>query len=88
MSNLTLEIISPEGIIFNGDCHIAVVPSVSGDIGFMYGHEEVIALLREGQITVFDDKQNIIKQLDVVSGCAKIDASRKLIVLVDEQKNS
>ena len=83
MSNLKLEIISPEGVIFNGECHLAVAPSVSGDIGFMHGHEAVLALLKEGQITLFDDKQNIIKQIPVVSGTAAVDDSGKLLILVD-----
>ena len=83
MSNLKLEIISPEGVIFNGNCHKAVIPSTLGDIGFMHGHEAVVALIREGQITVFDDKQNIVKQLDVVGGYAEMDGYEKLSVLVD-----
>lgn len=86
MSNLKLEIISPEGVIFSGECHLAVAPSVSGDIGFMHGHEAVLALLKEGQITLFDEKQNIIKQIDAVSGSAAIDDSGKLLILVDEQQ--
>ncbi len=84
MSNLKLEIISPEGIIFNGDCHMAVVPSTLGDIGFMDGHEAVIALIREGQITVFDEKQNIVKQVAVAGGYAEINDSGKLLVLIEE----
>jgi len=83
MSNLKLEIISPEGVIFNGNCHIAVIPSTLGDIGFMYGHEAVVALIREGQITVFDDKQNILKQIDVVGGYVEMNGAEKLSVLVD-----
>jgi len=83
MSNLKLEIISPEGVIFNGNCYMAVIPSTLGDIGFMHGHEAVVALIREGQITVFDDKQNIVKQLDVVGGYAEMDGYENLSVLVD-----
>lgn len=83
MSNLKLEIISPEGIIFNGECHLAVVPSASGEIGFMHGHEAILSLLKEGQITLFDDKQNILKQIPVVSGSAAVDDSGKLLILVD-----
>lgn len=88
MSNLAIEIISPEGTIFSGNCHMAVVPSVSGDIGFMFGHEAVIALLREGQISLFDSAQNIIKQVNIVSGSAEIEDSGKLLVLVDNISQS
>ena len=46
MPSLSLEIISPSGIIFKGDCHMAVIPSVSGEIGVMHGHEAAIASLQ------------------------------------------
>lgn len=81
--NLKLEIISPEGIIFNGECHMAVVPSVLGDIGFMYNHEMVISLLREGEIKIFDDKNEVIKSLSVTSGAAEMQENGKLLVLVN-----
>lgn len=83
MSNLKLEIISAEGVIFRGECFMAVVPSTLGDIGFMQDHEVVITLLREGQITIFDDQQNVIKQISITGGSAEIDDSGKLLVLVD-----
>ena len=88
MSNLKLEIISREGIIFNGDCHMAVIPSTLGDIGFMHGHEAIVALLREGEITVFDDKQNVVKQISVTGGYAKMDGAERLSVLVNEHAAS
>ncbi len=81
--NLNLEIISVQGIVFKGQCHMAVVPSVEGDLGVMYGHESVIAKLREGQITLYDDKQIITKQIDVKGGLAEMHGAEKLSVLVD-----
>lgn len=88
MSNLKVEIISPEGVIFSGECHMAVVPAALGDIGFMHGHEVVITLLREGQIAVYDDKQTILKQLAITSGSAEMTESGKLLILVDGQAQS
>lgn len=83
MSALNLEIISVQGIIFKGDCNMAVVPSSAGDIGVMYGHEAIIAKLREGQITVYDDKQNILKQIEVKGGYAEMQGANTLMVLLD-----
>ena len=83
MANLNLEIISPSGILFSGACNMATVPSVEGEMGIMFGHEAVIATLKEGQITVYDDKQNVIKTLEVKSGFAKMQSAEKLLVLVD-----
>jgi F-type H+-transporting ATPase subunit epsilon len=83
MSNLKLEIISPEGILFNGDCHMAVVPSALGDIGFMHNHEMVIASLREGEIVVFNEKNEALKSFAVKSGFAKMQEGGRLLVLVE-----
>ena len=83
MANLKLEIISREGILFNGECHMAVVPSVLGDIGFMFGHEIVIASLREGSILIYSEKDTLIKSFAVVSGFVKMQDQEKLLVLID-----
>lgn len=83
MTALNLEIISPAGIIFKGNCHLATVPSVSGDLGVMYGHESVIAHLREGQISLYDDKENLVKNFEVKSGFAEMQGADKLLVLLD-----
>lgn len=83
MANLNLEIISVQGIVLKCECSMAVVPSVEGDLGIMFGHESIIAKLREGQITVYDDKQNIVKQIDVKGGYAEMHGAETLSVLVD-----
>lgn len=80
---LKLEIISPAGEIFKGNCHMAVVPSELGDLGVMFEHEAVIVSLREGQVVVYDENQNIIKSVEVKSGFAEVqDGGKKLLVLV------
>ncbi len=83
MSALNLEIISAKGIIFKGQCNMAVVPSVDGELGIMQGHESIMAKLREGQVVIYDAGQNIVKQFDVVSGYAEMANADKLIVLLD-----
>lgn len=83
MTNLNLEIISVYGIVFKGECNMAVVPSVEGDLGVMQGHESIITKLREGQITIFDDKQNVLHQIDVKGGYAEMHEASKLSVLID-----
>jgi F0F1-type ATP synthase epsilon subunit len=59
------------------------VPSVEGEMGVMYGHEAVIASLQEGQIKIFDDKQNVVKTFDVKAGFAEMQGSEKLLILLD-----
>jgi F-type H+-transporting ATPase subunit epsilon len=81
--NLNLEIISPTGILFKGECFMATVPSVEGEMGVMYEHEAVIASLAAGQVKIFDANQNVIKTFDVKSGFAEVQNPGKLLVLLD-----
>lgn len=80
---LKTEIISPAGELLSGSFHMVVVPSIVGDLGVMQGHEAVIVAMREGEVLVYDEKQNVIQSFSVKSGFAEVQASGKLLVLVD-----
>ncbi len=80
---LKIEIISPTGVIFEGQCSMAVVPSVAGEIGVMQDHEAFVSSLKEGKVLVYNDKQEVVKEVDVAGGFAEISDGQKLIVLVD-----
>lgn len=80
---LKIEIISPAGIIFEGSCYMAVVPSVAGEIGIMQDHEAFIATLKEGKVAVYNEKQEIVKELAALGGFAEINDGKKLTVLID-----
>ncbi len=80
---LNVEIISPEGIIFHGKCAMVTVPSVAGDAGVMQGHEAFVAELREGKVTVYNESQEVIKEVAIITGFAEIHDGERLIVLLD-----
>ncbi len=84
MSELTIKIVSPQGLLFQGHCHMAVIPSTDGDAGIMRGHESMITSLRQGKILICDDKENVVKNFDVESGFAEINEDSKLIVLLNQ----
>jgi F-type H+-transporting ATPase subunit epsilon len=83
MLNLKLEILSPSGVIFKGDCAMVVVPSAAGEIGVMKGHEAFITNLQEGQVAIYNDQQEIIKSFEVKAGFAEMQSEEKLLVLLD-----
>ena len=83
MPSINLEIIAPTGVIFKGDCQLVVVPSTDGDIGIMHGHEVIAATLREGQILVSDDKDNVVETFDVTGGFVEVKDADNVLVLVD-----
>lgn len=80
---LKIEIISPAGIVFEGQCFMATIPSVAGEIGVMQDHEAFVSALKQGKIIIFGDKQEIVKEIDVAGGFAEISDGQKLIVLID-----
>jgi F0F1-type ATP synthase epsilon subunit len=49
----------------------------------MFGHESVVAVLKAGIITIYDDKQAIIKTIEINGGFAEVQNNKKLLVLVD-----
>ena len=80
---LKIEIISPAGVIFEGLCHLATLPSAAGEIGVMQDHEAFVSALHEGKIMVYNDKQEVLKEVAVGSGFAEIHDGQKLVVLVN-----
>ncbi len=43
---LQVEIISPQGYLFNGSCNQVTIPSVQGEMGVMADHEAVLVMLK------------------------------------------
>ncbi|MFM7620394.1 MAG: F0F1 ATP synthase subunit epsilon [Alphaproteobacteria bacterium] len=80
--NLHVEIASSQGMLFQGNCHLAVIPALSGEIGVMDNHESFLASLKEGEIKIFDHQNNLIKSLPLESGFAEMQNS-KLIILIN-----
>ncbi len=80
---LDIEIISASGVVFEGQCHMAVVPSVAGDIGVMQNHEAFVAQLKAGKVVVYNDLKDIVKSIEINAGTAEIHDGKKLLVLAD-----
>lgn len=84
MSNLNLEVISKTGIVFSGQCSQAVVPCAEGEIGFMKGHEIVVALLKEGTLRVIGDNDKLIEEIEVKGGYVEMKGDSDLVVLIEQ----
>ena len=79
---LKVEIISPEGYLFDGHCYLVTVPAAKGEMGIMLDHEAILSSLKEGKITIVDNQQNILKEFSVKSGFAEM-FNNKLLILID-----
>ena len=81
MDKLHLEIVTPQGQIFNDDVSSVVLPGSEGEFGVLPNHSSLISLLKAGIIDI-EDKH---KKHDVVAinwGYAKIDEG-KVVILAD-----
>ena len=81
MDKLHLEIVTPQGQIFNDDVSSVVLPGSEGEFGLLPNHASLISLLKAGIIDI-EDKH---KKHDVVAinwGYAKIDEG-KVVILAD-----
>jgi len=83
MSSLNVEIVSIEGIIFKGLCFQVVVPSISGDMGIMSQHEAFIVKLKDGEISIYDEKNTNIQNFKVNSGFAEMTSEDKLTIILN-----
>jgi len=54
-SKLNLEILSPEGRIFDDAASEVIIPTVEGEIGVLPGHIPLIAQIAEGEIRVMNE---------------------------------
>ena len=55
MTPFSLKIVTPDGLIFDGQAEELVVRTTSGDLGIMAGHINCVAPLGMGRATVIID---------------------------------
>lgn len=49
---LNVHLVSADAEVWSGDASLVVAKTVEGEIGFMSGHEPVLAILAEGQVRI------------------------------------
>jgi len=49
---LHVSLVSADAEIWSGEASLVVAKTVEGEIGFMAGHEPVLAILAEGQVRI------------------------------------
>ena len=55
MTPFSLKIVTPDGLIFNGQAEELIVRTISGDLGILAGHINCVAPLGMGRATVIVD---------------------------------
>ena len=49
---LHVSLVSADAEVWSGDASLVIAKTVEGEIGFMAGHEPVLAILAEGQVRI------------------------------------
>ena len=69
---MTLEIISPSEILFQGEAESVNLPGVMGSFTILKNHASLISVLKEGKI-IYQTPDGEFKELEVKGGLADID---------------
>jgi F-type H+-transporting ATPase subunit epsilon len=78
---MKLEIVTPDGIIYDGDVSMVTLPGKEGEFGVLPEHASLVSLLDAGIITIETaDKAEIIVAIN--SGYVKVDEN-KVSCIVD-----
>ena len=81
MDTFKLEILTPNGEIFNGNAINVVLPGEEGEFGVLAGHSSVTTLLEAGVVDVEKDDKSI-ESILINWGVVQVD-EQKVIILVE-----
>jgi len=81
MSSIKLEIVTPHGVIYDGDVKVVTLCGKEGEFGVLPGHASLVSLLDAGLIsaTTTEDKEIVIA---INGGYAKV-SEDKVSCIVD-----
>jgi len=81
MDKFKLEILTPNGIIFNGEAVGVVLPGEEGEFGVLAGHASLTTLLTSGVVDV-EKEDKSVEAIVISWGVVQVD-EEKVIVLVE-----
>ena len=82
-SKISLDLVSPEKLVFNDNVSMIIVPGKEGDIGVLPGHSKLLSSLRSGRAMVYGENKQLLKSFFLSGGFVEINPE-KCIVLSEE----
>jgi F-type H+-transporting ATPase subunit epsilon len=86
-SKMTLNILTPEQSVFNGDVYGVQMPGITGLFEVLDKHAPMIAALKVGRLKVLKDKQSQFQLFDIQGGFVEV-LDNKVTVLVEGAKEA
>jgi len=77
---MKLEIVTPDGVIFDDDVKQVTVPGGEGEFGILAGHATVVSLLDTGVISI-ERKDSKVVSVAVNGGYVKVDEEKTLCMV-------
>jgi len=80
MSSMNLEIVTPDGLVFDGQIKEATLPGKEGEFGILPEHASLLSLLTTGVITIVKtdgSEEGVV----IDGGYAKIEENKALCVV-------
>ncbi len=81
MDKFKLEILTPNGEIFNGDAVSVILPGEEGEFGVLAGHASLTTLLEAGVVDI-EKEDKSVESILINWGVVQVD-EEKVIVLVE-----
>lgn len=69
---LTIELVTPEALMYSSNAQMVVVPGIEGDFGVLGGHAPMISSLRPGIIDVYETGGSSSKSFYIAEGFAQV----------------
>jgi len=80
MELIKLEIVTPEGVIFDDEAKQVTIPGGEGEFGVLAGHAAIVSLLNAGVITI-DRKDGREVQVAINGGYVKVEEAKTLCMV-------
>lgn len=80
MDTFKLEIVTPEGLIFDGDVHTVTFPGAEGEFGVLPEHASLVSLLGTGVIEI-EHNAGTHDSIVIDSGYVKVEETKTLVVV-------
>jgi len=85
MAQLEVDIVDADGKVWSGAARQISAPAADGEIGILPGHTPVLAVLRSGEVRVFEHAGTPAIRWIVDGGFLSVDSDQVTIVVDDAQ---
>lgn len=83
MAKLVCDIVTPARKLFSEEVYLVTVPGSEGEMGFLQGHEPLVAVLADGAVRIQCEKESEILHFVLQGGYVEV-TGEKIIILADK----